>query len=424
MMTWNSAKDRNAETAPALPIVKITSQSHPRNTGRIQTLGVMTLSIFALAGTVAAVAEPLQAPAFSGPLKPNPDPLTFDAGGLGKLHVSGQLTGIGLWQTNAIPYSSPSNTHPLFDLGNAQVQVQTSGAPVQIYVQGGMYSLPALGTTYMRANDTVKNLYGPIPVAYGKVQITPELSIQAGLLPTLIGAESTFTFQNMNIARGLLWNQEPAISRGVQVNYTTGNFTTSVSLNDGFYSGKMNWVSALASWAISPAHTVSVVAAGNLGETAKTSLATPLAQNNSSIFNIIYAYSSGSLTISPYLQYTRVAANRDIGVERKAETLGAAILARYAFTDKLSLAGRAEYITSSGGSCGARPDCAQTNLLYGPGSRAWSLTITPAYQHGIFFARAEASYTRINGLESGYGFGRNFDKRDQVRGMIEAGILF
>jgi len=30
----------------------------------------------------------------------------------------------------------------------------------------------------------------------------------AAKLPTLIGAEYTFTFENMNIERGLLWNQE------------------------------------------------------------------------------------------------------------------------------------------------------------------------------------------------------------------------
>ncbi|GHE78528.1 hypothetical protein GCM10019059_41630 [Camelimonas fluminis] len=370
------------------------------------------------------MAEPLQTPAFGGLLKANDNPFTLDAGGLGQFHISGQLTGLAFRQTNAIPYSRPTNTGSLADISNAQIQVQTTGTPIQFYVQGGLYALPSLGASYMRAVDATDKLYGPVPIAYGKLQATPELSIQAGLLQTLIGAESTFTFQNMNIARGLLWNQEPAISRGVQANYTKGSFSASISLNDGFYSGKLNWISALASWTISPAHTISVVAAGNLGETARTSLATPLAQNNSSIFNLIYAYSSGPLTVSPYLQYTRVSANRAIGVSRTAETFGAALLARYTFTDTFSLAGRAEYITSWGADCGIRPECAPTNLLYGPGSRAWSLTITPTYQHGVFFARAEASYTRIDGMEDGYGFGRNFDRRDQARGMIEAGVLF
>ena len=43
-----------------------------------------------------------------------------------------------------------------------------------------------------------------------------------GSLPTLMGAESTFTYQNFNIERGIVWNQENAINRGIQVNQTTG----------------------------------------------------------------------------------------------------------------------------------------------------------------------------------------------------------
>ena len=68
-------------------------------------------------------------------------------------------------------------------------------------------------------------------------------NILIGILPTLIGAEYTFSFQNMNIERGLLWNQENAITRGVQINQTMGKFTASLSYNDGFYSNRYNWLS-------------------------------------------------------------------------------------------------------------------------------------------------------------------------------------
>jgi len=371
-----------------------------------------------------AAAEPLSAPSFGGPLRPNPDPMSMDAGVFGRLHITGQLTGIGNAQTNGIPGVDPRTTDPLVDIGNAQIQVQTTGAPLTFFVQGGVYSLPSLGSAYTRATDVTDQLYGPVPVAYGKLELSPNFSVQAGLLPTLIGAESTFTFQNMNIARGLLWNQEPAISRGVQVNYSNGPVNASVSVNDGFYSGDYNWVSGLVSYAATPSSTITLVAAGNFAESGKTGAATPLAQNNSSIFNVIYTYVDGPLTLQPYLQYTTVRSNRDIGIDRSAETFGGALLARYAINENFSIAGRAEYIASSGGDCGVAADCAPTNLLYGPKSRAWSLTVTPTYQRGIFFARTELSYTRIDRVTEGYGFGSNFDKRDQVRGMFEAGVLF
>lgn len=180
----------------------------------------------------------------------------------------------------------------------------------------------------------------------------------------------------------------------------------------------------LLAWAVTPTSTITVVAAGNLGETRKSTPATPLAQNNGSIFNVIYSYSAGPLTISPYLQYARASANPAIGIDRPAETAGVAVLARYAFTEQFALAGRVEYIASIGGGCSAVENCTPTNLLYGPGSRAWSVTLTPTYQQGIFFARGEVSYTRIDRPTPGYAFGANLDQRGQTRGMIEAGILF
>ena len=37
----------------------------------------------------------------------------------------------------------------------------------------------------------------------------------------------------MNIARGLLWAQEPVIQKGIQANLTTGPVGWSLSFNDG-----------------------------------------------------------------------------------------------------------------------------------------------------------------------------------------------
>lgn len=415
--------------APAATATAEAGRPTRPGSGRRRTLcrgavGAVAIMAGSMMGLGQAAAEPLSAPSFGGPLRPNPDPMSTDAGVFGRLHITGQITGIGNAQTNGIPGVDPRTTDPLVDIGNAQIQVQTTGAPLTFFVQGGVYSLPSLGSAYTRATEVTDQLYGPVPVAYGKLELSPNFSVQAGLLPTLIGAESTFTFQNMNIARGLLWNQEPAISRSVQVNYSNGPFNASVSVNDGFYSGDYNWVSGLVSYAATPSSTITLVAAGNFAESGKTGAATPLAQNNSSIFNVIYTYVDGPLTLQPYLQYTTVRSNRDIGIDRSAETFGGALLARYAINENFSIAGRAEYIASSGGDCGVAADCAPTNLLYGPKSRAWSLTVTPTYQRGIFFARTELSYTRIDRVTEGYGFGSNFDKRDQVRGMFEAGVLF
>ena len=73
-----------------------------------------------------------------------------------------------------------------------------------------------------------------------------------------MGAEYTFTFENMNIDRGLLWNQENAVNRGIQVNQTMGKFTASLSWNDGFYSNRYSWLSGALTYANGP-HSVAFV---------------------------------------------------------------------------------------------------------------------------------------------------------------------
>jgi hypothetical protein len=83
-------------------------------------------------------------------------------------------------------------------------------------------------------------------MAWARIAPTDNFYIQGGKQPTLIGAENAFTFQNMNIESGLLWAQEPTISRGGQLNYTAGPLAFALSLNDGFYSNRYTWLSGSA----------------------------------------------------------------------------------------------------------------------------------------------------------------------------------
>ena len=157
----------------------------------------------------------------------------------------------------------------------------------------------------------------------------------------------------------------------------------------------------------------------NLKRTTQVTSATPLLQNNEQIYNIIYTHIDGAWTLQPYLQYTRVPKSADIGTMESASTLGAALLGNYAFDPQFSLAGRIEYIGSSGSAAQSTP-----NLLYGPGSKAWSLTLTPTWQIKRFFARAELSYVKINSLAPGAGFGDSGKQSSQARALVEAGFIF
>ena len=354
-------------------------------------------------------------PTMSYPLTANPKPISFDFGPLGTAYVTGVLTGLAYAQSNEVPGDRSSRA----DLSNGQVMVQTTDGIVQYYIQAGGYSLPALGTPYLTASDTVDALYGLVPTAYLKIVPNAAFSLQIGKLPTLIGAEYTFTFQNPNVERGLLWNQESAISRGVQANYTNGPAAVSLAWTDGFYSNRYSWLSASLAWTFDPANIFGFVYGGNTDRTTHVTSATPLLQNNSQILNIIYTHITGPWTFEPYVQFTRVPKSSEIGTLHSASTWGAALLANYAFDPQFSLAGRVEYIDSSGNAIDGTP-----NLLYGPGSNAWSFTLTPTWQVERFFARLDLSYVKVGSETPGFAFGDSGTKTSQSRVMVEAGLLF
>jgi len=99
-------------------------------------------------------------------------------------------------------------------------------------------------------------------------------------------------------------------------------------------------------------------------------------------------------------------------------------LANYSFPDDSPLPGfslplRFEYIASTGSAANGA-----ANLLYGPGSKAWSITLTPTYQYKIFFARAEFSHVGTSSTTPGLVFGRDGMNTTQTRAILEAGILF
>lgn len=371
-----------------------------------------------------AAAPPALMPPMSGPLAANANPFGVDLPVLGKIYVTGAASAFGQSQSHVIP----GDRNDQVDISNAQVFINKPDGLVQFFAQAGLYSIPALGVPYIRARDATTDFFGPLPQGFLKLAPTDSFSIMAGRLPTLIGAEYTFSFENMNIQRGLLWNQENAVNRGVQVNYTTGPLALAFAWHDGFYSNTYSWATLSAAYTIDEADSLSVIAGGNTRHTSASSIATPLPQNNEQIYNLIYTRTAGPWTLQPYLQYTHVPSLPEFGTTQAASTYGAALLMNYKFgADSVpaawrlpgfSLPVRLEYISSTGSTAGGAP-----NLLYGPGSKAWSITVTPTYQYKVFFVRAEFSFVQTWKATSGLAFGPGGNDRSQVRGLVEVGML-
>jgi hypothetical protein len=363
-----------------------------------------------------AHADPLASPAMSASLNADAKPTSFDAGPFGKIYVTGAVSGLVNGQSNAI---TPLDKDWVADLSNAQVFVQKTDGPVQFFVEAGAYSLMSLGVPYHNVVDVKhaeNNTFGFVPVAYIKLQPTADFSIQAGKLPTLVGAEYTFTFENMNVNRGLLWNLEPAVSRGVQANYSHGPLTVSVSLTDGYYSNRYNWLTGLVSYAVTKKDTLAFVGGGNLGSTPKSTFATIPALNNSQIYNVLWTHTEDKWVFNPYFQYTHTPANPGLGWAHSSSTWGIGGLAKYNFTPEFNLAARVEYVKQTG----TAGDPLAPGLLLGPDTHAWSLTVTPTYQKGIWFLRADGAYAAT----SVPIFGPTLAAKNQFRFTAETGVLF
>ncbi len=364
-------------------------------------------------------------PSMGPTLSNNTNSASFDAGPLGKLTVNGDLSGMLLGQTNAgfDTWSGARNPGGIVDLTNAMVTVQKDDGPLQFVIQGGLYSFPSLGAGYIKSTQTPEATFGYLPVAYVKLVPNSTFSLEVGQLPTLIGAELPFTYENADIERGLLWNTEPLISRGVQANFSHGPWAASVSWNDGYYSGEYTTASGEVTYTFKNNDTLEFAGSGNFSTNFQcaatpaapapcaTPFATPLALQQGQVYNLIYSHTQGPWTITPYIQFNNVPSSI---VTPSGTIWGGAVIAKYSFNPEWSVAGRVEYESSSGAA----------NLLYGPSSNAWSLTLTPTYQKGIFYARVEASYTAIGSGTPGLMLGALGDNANQFRGLLEAGIIF
>jgi hypothetical protein len=370
------------------------------------------------AAPAAPAANPMPYPSMTAPLAANPNPAVFDAGPLGKIMVDGVLSADALWQSNPAVGPFGQNQDGYGDITNAQVIVNKTDGPIQFYVQAGAYSIPTLGVAYLKTSQLDNNTYGYVPQGFVKIVPNSTFNVLIGALPTLVGAEYAFSFENFNIERGLLWNLEPVVSKGVQLNVTKGPWSASLAWTDGYYSNTYTAVSGQVTYTFKNNDTLEFVGEGNVGTNHIATFVTPIEANNGQIYNLIFTHTQGPWEFMPYIQYSsspHITGAGGVTLSSTGDTWGGALLAKYNFTPAISVAGRVEYVSSNG----------RANLLgYGVNSNAWTLTITPTYQKGIFFVRGELSYVAVGSGTPGAMFGPNGTDTDQTRGMIETGVIF
>ena len=256
--------------------------------------------------------------------------------------------------------------------------------------------MPTLSVPFVNAQNTVNNFYGPVPVAYLKLQAGKTTQFLIGSLPTLMGAESTFTYQNFNIERGIVWNQENAINRGIQVNQTMGKYlSASFSWNDGYYSNRYSWLSGSATFTKGP-HVLVYDGMGNLGQTVYANGSHASAEQRLYARGDLYVH-QGPVDRFAVLPVRQRADQREGRRAKGTSATGGAINVSYAFKSGFSLPVRVEYLTSSG----SATDGSVNMLGFGAGSAGTTFTATPTYQKGGMYVRSDLAVGARNELHAG-----------------------
>jgi hypothetical protein len=265
------------------------------------------------------------------------------------------------------------------EIGDALINITAGAGNVRASATVGAYGFPTLGFPIVPVNQPGANaeLYSALPVAALQYTFNSHLSVAAGKFAALLGQESPFTYQNLNIQRGIGWAMEPTISRGVQVVYSNGPWSATLQENDAYYSGTSRAVEGLLGWAPSSSTSLQfafIVPGKDAGPNPTTSI------GNKAEYDLMYARQTGKLQLLPYLLYVRSPESAKLGYTSAQNATAAVLLADWAFSPQFSLPFRYEYARNGSSSSDTSPNADLVG--FGPGSTARTFTLTPAYRFG------------------------------------------
>lgn len=298
------------------------------------------------------------------------------------------------------------------DVSNALLTLSKNTGRIRGSVTVGAYAFPVLGFALNPTTQPGSNsyLFGFVPQFDLQYVFDAHTSVSIGAMTSLLGQESAFTYQNLDIERGLLWDAENTLDRGIRVAYQNGPWSATIGYNDGFYSGSAGRaLEGDIAWTPT-ANTTWQFAFLYPGANTPPNASAPVANKREADFELTQQF--GKLQLLPYVLVVTSPASPAQGYLRNESALGAALLANYAFSSAYALAFRYETFSNASARGDVSPNADLVGL--GAGSSAQTLTLTPSYASGLFFARADFSKVYSTAMPSGA----------QSRVVFEAGVKF
>jgi hypothetical protein len=389
---------------------------------------LVAFAFFVSSGAAVAAnstSEPSPAPAPTAAASPVPTP-TASPVSVGKVNFNAVATASriftdGINAGGSLDTASGADLATRSNVSNLLVLIAKPNGAFRFGTMVGLYSIPVVGFGGNKTADPNANtgLYGPVPLAFVEYAPSGALNVTVGKLATLIGNESTYTYQNTNIQRGVVWNMETALSRGARITTVQGPLTASLGVNDGFYSGR--YLGFEGSLGVAP--TPSFGYAFNFAIPNRSAPPNPTASvANRRLYNPSLSLTFGKWQLQPNVLFVDSPASSALGYTRDEQAFGAVLPASVSLGSVWSAGFRVEY-----GKNGSNPSdpSPNANLLgYGPGSSAWTYTLTPAYKNKALLARAEFSQVSVANFTPGVAFGTAGTRSNQSRFGIELGYQY
>lgn len=353
-----------------------------------------------------STAPPTAAPSAPASASPSPSPTPLPAFAAGYDVTLFALNTQGTWNA---------------DFSNALLNLTANAGNLHGNATVGEYNFPTVG--FPIAQDSTANantsVYSVIPVGLVQYSFNPHLSVAAGKFAALLGQESPFTFQNVNIERGIAWAMEPTISRGVQGSYTNGPWSLTLQYNDAYYSGHDRAFEGLIGWAPSASTNVqfaAIVPNADAGPNPTVSV------GNKAEYDFMYTRQIGKLQLLPYVLLVDSPSSTKLAYARSESAWAGVLLATWAFNTPWSVALRYE---NAANSSSVSDNGANADLIgFGPGSSARTLTVTPTFRFGDGgVLRLEYSTISLSSFTSGLGFGPSGTGGSQDRIGFEFGVM-
>jgi hypothetical protein len=244
---------------------------------------------------------------------------------------------------------------------------------------------------------------------YGWLTIMPTdgLSLQAGTLATNVGYEVVPSYNNANILRGLVWNQQPAYYNGVRATYSTGDMSVyAEASNDPYNLGTTSNGQAIGASAAMGAVNGSISYFNY--------------EDNKSIVDIIASSKIGSVEVAANIDYQMWADRIKNAMPSSADdnAYGIALYATMPMGANASLPVRVEYVSDG------------TSGLYGLGAvgasnSAYTVTITPTYNFSdSTFVRAELAYVGTDKKINAYKDDKGVANDSNLIVGFQGGLMF